>query len=31
VTKVGKDKIVELEKREEIEYDTIMSFYQTVL
>jgi len=30
--KINKDKISELEKREEeIEYDTVMSFYQTVL
>jgi len=28
---VGKDKITELEKRDEIEYDTIMSLYQTEL
>ena len=28
---MGKDKITELEKRDEIEYDTIMSLYQTEL
>jgi len=31
VKKIGKDKIIELEKRDEVEYDTIMSFYQIVL
>lgn len=31
IKKIGKDNIVYLEQEDEVEYDTIMSFYQSVL